>query len=63
MARRTAWNHPTTDHFHRGCDGKIRFPSKKNATARARAISVAFNAYRCPRCRRWHIGHTIRATA
>jgi hypothetical protein len=40
----------------RACHGKVRFPSKKNASARARVIGGTLRA-RCPRCRRWHIGH------
>jgi hypothetical protein len=60
--------------LHRACDGKVRYPSKKIASARARILAVsaverrplghaprprdALNAYKCPRCKRWHIGHS-----
>ncbi|HYT69213.1 MAG TPA: hypothetical protein VEL51_22520 [Vicinamibacterales bacterium] len=48
----------------RQCVGKVRFPSKKNATARARLLTLAdadrrlWMSYKCQRCRRWHIGHS-----
>lgn len=42
----------------RACDTKARFPSKRNATARARLIGGTMNAYRCPLCSRWHVGHS-----
>jgi len=41
----------------RACAGKTKFPSRKNASARARVIGGAMNAYRCSWCRGWHIGH------
>ena len=40
----------------RAC-GKVRFPSKKNARARARVIGGTMSAYKCRLCRRWHVGH------
>ena len=43
----------------RAC-GKTSFPSKKNASAVARIIGGTMNAYKCPLCRRWHIGHSNR---
>ena len=47
----------TTAAQARACHGKVKFPSKKNAEGRARAIDHALNAYKCPLCRRWHIGN------
>ena len=46
----------------RACAGKVRFPSRKNARARARALAAGdgdprWNHYRCPACRSWHVGH------
>ena len=42
----------------RACDTKKRFPSKKQAHARARLIGGTMTAYRCPSCRHWHVGHS-----
>jgi len=47
----------TTFKQQRACNTKRRFPSKKNATATARAIGGTMHAYRCPLCRSWHLGH------
>jgi hypothetical protein len=44
--------------LQRACDGKTRFPSKKNATARARVLNKGYSAYCCPNCHHWHIGHS-----
>ena len=41
----------------RACVGKVRFPSRKNAEGRARAIADGMVSYKCPLCHRWHIGH------
>ncbi|HYC00469.1 MAG TPA: hypothetical protein VEC57_15130 [Candidatus Limnocylindrales bacterium] len=41
----------------RGCHGKVKFPSKKNARARARLLGGSLDAYKCVLCRGWHIGH------
>ena len=59
--RRAEFTH-ATDKQHRACHGKIRWPSRKNARAVARAAEKSYadgpwNCYRCPLCRRWHIGH------
>ena len=50
----------TTYKQQKACDTKTRFPSKRIATARARKIGGNMNAYRCPLCRRWHLGHDRR---
>jgi len=47
---------------HAACAGKVKFPSRKNAAARARLLPPTegkgpWNAYRCPRCHHWHVGH------
>jgi hypothetical protein len=47
----------TTYKQQRACDTKTPFPSKRIAAARARLIGGTMNAYRCPLCRRWHLGH------
>jgi hypothetical protein len=51
----------------RACLTKTRYPSKKNASARARVLArvsrdESWGAYKCsnPRCRRWHVGHSAR---
>jgi len=41
----------------RACNMKKRFPSRKNAAAVARVIGGTMCAYKCPLCRRWHVGH------
>jgi hypothetical protein len=41
----------------RACARKTRYPSKRNAAATARARGDGMNAYRCPMCRKWHVGH------
>lgn len=48
---------------HLACFGKVKFPSRKNAAARARALPPTegkgpWNSYHCPRCRHWHVGHS-----
>jgi len=53
-----------SDHWlHRQCAGKVRFPSKKNAAAKARVVAAKSNEnyhhYQCRLCRGWHIGHTV----
>jgi hypothetical protein len=40
----------------RGC-GKVAFPSKRAAEGRAKSIGKGLMGYKCPVCRRWHIGH------
>jgi hypothetical protein len=54
-----------TPEQQRACLTKTRFPSRKNAAARARAIArrtgdESWCAYRCrnPSCRSWHLGHS-----
>ena len=51
----------------RACAGKVRFPSKRSATGRARALSHnvplkpdqgEWHGYRCSVCRHWHVGHS-----
>jgi hypothetical protein len=48
----------------KACHGKVKFPSKKNARARARLLALAdggwWMSYKCRHCRRWHIGHSSR---
>lgn len=39
----------------RACEGKRRF-ADMNAALAAR-IYPELRAYRCPHCRRWHLGH------
>lgn len=45
-----------------GCVGKVRLPSRKVATARARKLNSLLSdnmqAYHCRACGRWHIGHS-----
>ncbi len=53
---------PDDQRARRACAGKVRFPSKKNASARARVLAADYrdahwNSYKCPRCRCWHVGH------
>jgi hypothetical protein len=55
--RRTELEAGTPYTLQRACQGKTRFPSKKNAAARARALGGEWSGYRCPRCHHWHIGH------
>jgi hypothetical protein len=40
----------------RGCDGKARHGSRKDAAAVARLVG-GMHAYRCPLCNAWHVGH------
>ena len=47
----------TTYKQQRACDTKKKFPSKKNAAARARLIGGTMGAYKCPLCKGWHLGH------
>jgi len=42
----------------RACGTKRRFPSKRNAAARARVIGGGMGAYKCVVCRHWHVGHS-----
>ena len=49
----------------RACHGKTNYPSRRNAAARARCLvaetkNPTWSCYKCPRCRRWHIGHSRR---
>jgi hypothetical protein len=53
----------STEKQRRGCNTKVRFPSKKNAAARARLIGGTMGAYHCGLCKRWHIGHSQRRVA
>lgn len=46
---------PLTQREFRQCHGKIRWPSKTMAQAKARALFVRGAAYRCERCGHWHI--------
>ena len=46
--------------------GKKRFPSEWAALKRANSFPLArghtpMNAYHCPHCREWHIGHLQRS--
>lgn len=54
-----------------GCRGKVRHPSKAHALANGRQLAargrdaltnrrLALNAYKCPTCGRWHLGHFSR---
>jgi hypothetical protein len=70
-ARRAALQFATKKQ-RRACHGKIKWPSRKNASAVARALQETFgdgamSAYRCPLCRGWHVGHdryrTVRVKA
>ncbi len=43
----------------RACLGKTKFPSKKNASGRALTlVDITMQAYKCPLCHGWHIGHS-----
>lgn len=50
----------------RACDGKARYPSKRNAVGKAAVVERwqgrRMNAYRCSLCSAWHIGHTSSRT-
>jgi hypothetical protein len=59
------WAEGTAHRLVRGCAGKRRFPSKRNAAGRADAANRAngvstMGAYKCPLCRGWHIGNSRR---
>ena len=48
----------TTIRWFRGCVGKMKFPSKKNADGKIRCIGdPLMRSYKCPNCGSWHIGH------
>jgi hypothetical protein len=61
QARQARWLTPESYRTARGCLGKMRYPSRKNAAAAARVITrnsgELLEAYRCRYCKRWHIGH------
>jgi hypothetical protein len=48
----------------RQCEGKARYPSRRNAVGKAANIERRFgepmSAYRCRVCNAWHIGHDKR---
>ena len=53
-----AVDEPTNRRFWRGCLGKIKFPSKKNADGKIRSMDdPALRSYKCSLCGSWHIGH------
>ncbi len=60
-ARRRAELQRANEKEYRACVGKIKYPSRKNAAAVARASEkrdgLVWNEYRCGWCRRWHVGH------
>ncbi len=51
----------TTADQRRGCFGKVRFPSKKVAAAKARLLEqtdgLRWGEYKCRLCKGHHIGH------
>jgi hypothetical protein len=42
----------------KACMWKTKFPSKRNAMARARLIGGTMNSYKCKICGSHHLGHS-----
>jgi len=44
-----------------GCDGKVAHERKADAVAHAndlwRRLKARVRAYKCPHCKKWHVGH------
>lgn len=38
--------------------GKIGHPTREAAVIARRHVKKVLNAYRCPKCKKWHLGNT-----